>query len=405
MTAIISPGFGSEAQRPSPPRDGALRVLLLSPSGRLLGARRSLVDLASRLPAGVEPLVVCPGRGELFDALRERGVPVEVVRHYPWRKFGGRLGAWFSQLPALRRAAERFAPHIVHANEYHSIPQALRSRWRPGGLGGGPCLAPAVTAHLRNDAPPAHVAKYEFARCDRIICVSDALRRALPAYLQEKASVVHNGVETTDFPLRGGAREPYGDFAPPPGAFAFGLFGLVSPRKAQLVAVEALARLVGDGIEAHMLIAGDAFKSTLEYGDELRRRIGQPDVRGRVVWLPFQADPRPLYRAVDANLLVSTEEGFGRTIIEAGATGLPSIGARIGGIPEIIVEGGTGLLVPPNDVAALAGAMRRLAETPASSQSMGLAAARRVAEQFSLDSTVARIVQLWRDTAQPPPPR
>lgn len=120
-----------------------------------------------------------------------------------------------------------------------------------------------------------------------------------------------------------------------------GLLGLVSERKNQLVAAEAVALTAARGADVRLLLAGDSFKDSTDYGERLRERLAADDLRDRAVWLPFQKDAAALYRSMDINLLISGEEGFGRTIIEAGAAGRPSIGARIGGIPEIIEEGRT----------------------------------------------------------------
>ena len=104
-----------------------MRVLFLSPSNRLLGARKSLIDVVTHLPADIDPLVVCPGDGELARVLAGHGIATERVGHHPWRKLLGHIQARLFQLPALRRIARRFRPAIVHANEYHIVPQARRA--------------------------------------------------------------------------------------------------------------------------------------------------------------------------------------------------------------------------------------------------------------------------------------
>ena len=105
--------------------------------------------------------------------------------------------------------------------------------------------------------------------------------------------------------------------------------------------------------------------------------------------------PRFHYEAMDANILVSHEEGFGRTIIEAGALGTPSIGSRVGGIPELIVEGKTGLLIDDDDTAGLAEAMRRMLADEAARAAMGEAAFRRTAHSFSIRSHTEQMMDLY----------
>ncbi len=363
-----------------------MRVLYLSPSNRLLGARQSLVDLVTHLPKEIEPLVVCPGEGELHRVLLERGIAVEAIPHFAWRKLVGRVRSQLQQVPALRRLVARFRPDIIHANEYHAAPQALAAA-----RGRVP-----VIAHVRNTLPAGHGAKYLLGQCARVLIVSEAIQPTLGHTVSaDRVRVVYNGVDVSRF-TPAVARETLQSVEWPATALVAGLFGLVSERKNQLVAAEAVALAASRGADVRLLLAGDAFKSSLAYGEALRARIARLDLRDRVVWLPFQSDVAALYRACDVNLLVSGEEGFGRTIIEAGACGLPSIGARTGGIPEIIVEGETGWLVPPGDAEALAKALTNAAGEREDLKRHGDAARRRVGEKFALAAMVGGICAAYQ---------
>jgi glycosyltransferase involved in cell wall biosynthesis len=103
-----------------------------------------------------------------------------------------------------------------------------------------------------------------------------------------------------------------------------------------------------------------------------------------------------LYQACDVNALVSSEEGFGRTIIEAGALGIPSVGSRIGGIPELIEDAQTGFLVGgEDDGAELAERLRALDAVPAMCQEMGRAARTRVETHFSIQRHARKIMEIY----------
>jgi len=355
-----------------------MRVLYLSPSNRLLGARQSLVDLVTHLPGDVEPLVVCPGEGDLYRLLHQQEIAVEAIPHFAWRKLVGRVQCHLQQLPALRRVVARFKPDVIHANEYHAAPQALAAA--QGRI--------PVIAHVRNTLPPGHAEKYHLGRCALVVIVSEAIRATLGAAVSDdRVRLVYNGVDVSRF-TPAEQREQLPDANWPETALVAGLFGLVSERKNQLIAAEAVAIAASRGADVRLFLAGDAHKSSVPYGEALRRRIAQPDLHDRVHWLPFQSDVAALYRACDVNLLISGEEGFGRTIIEAGACNLPSIGARTGGIPEIIVEGETGWLVPPGNAEALAEVLVKAAADREGMKRMGEAARKRVGEMFTLAATV-----------------
>lgn len=373
-----------------------MRVLFLSPSNRLLGARKSLIDVVRHLPAGVEPLVVCPGDGDLARTLEAEGMAVERIRHYPWRKFVGHLQARLFQLPALRRLARRFDPAVVHANEYHIVPQARRAAFACGA---------ATVAHLRSGFPPRHVDLYEISQCDRVACVSRALVAMMregdaDAPLDDLCRVVPNGIDVAAFPPRTGPRESLEELTADDDTLVAGLFGLIGPRKNQIVAAEAVARANARGARVALVLAGDAFKSAVGYGEQLKARLAQPDLAGRVVWLPYTPDIARLYRAIDVNLLVSSDEGFGRTLIEAGAMGLPSIGARIGGIPEVVVDGESGWIVEEGNAEALADVLVAAWKNRDEVRRRGEAMRARVVEHYTIAATVKRLVDVWSEAVR-----
>lgn len=377
-----------------------MRVLFLTPSVRLLGARQSLLALAKALPAGVEAMVAASGEGGLTDELRAIGVPVEVVPHGPWRKVPGRLRAVFQQVPKLKRIVRRFRPDIVHANEFHSIPQ-------------GACLAGetvgsrALCGHVRLGISPRQIRNYRLGDCHRIVAVSRACAGLFDGSgLEDRVRVVHNGVDVSAMAPESAAQAGAAlraEWGWPPGeTLVLCLLGLVSERKNQALAVEAVVRANALGAPARLLLAGDAFKSSAGYGEALRARIESPDARDGsgaplARWLPFQREVAPLYGAADINLLVSSEEGFGRTIIEAGAVGRPSVGSSVGGIPELVEQGRTGWIVPEGDAEALAERIAEAWRDRGALAGMGAAARERAVGSFSLEAHAAAMVAVWRE--------
>jgi glycosyltransferase involved in cell wall biosynthesis len=373
-------------------------VLFLTPSVRLLGARQSLLALVSHLPSHYFPHIIASGTGPFTQTLSEQGVPFTVIPHFPWRKLTGRAQAHLFQLPALRRAGRAFSPTIIHCNEFHSAPQgiwlgrALRSPTHPNGL--------PVTVHLRNAITTRQIQNYLLPRAAGLVAVSQSIRTCFePLGLAGELRVIYNGIELSSIPGKSTATSSSlrTEIGWSPEDFVVALLGLVSPRKAQLVLAEAVARANARGGRIKLLLAGDAFESSLEYGAALRERLAQPDLAPHAHSLPFQKNVEPLYRAMDLNALISTEEGFGRTIIEAGAYAIPSVGSRIGGIPEIIVEGETGWLINEGDVATLTEVLLAASADRAELHRRGAAARERVQREFTLQGTVDRLVEYWEE--------
>jgi glycosyltransferase involved in cell wall biosynthesis len=105
------------------------------------------------------------------------------------------------------------------------------------------------------------------------------------------------------------------------------------------------------------------------------------------------------YRAADLFTLVPFDEAFGNVYAEALAAGLPIVGSAVGGIPELVDDGENGLLVPPGDPAATAGAIRRLADDPALRRQMSAANRARAEATLSWDHMAEQYVALYRRLA------
>ena len=366
-----------------------MRVIFLTPSVRPLGARRSLLEMLANLPKLVEPLVICPALEGIALEIRGLGVPVAIAPQGAWRKVGGRLTAIFRQIPEIRRQVARFSPHLLHSNEYHCIPQ---------GLAGTQGKLP-VFGHVRLSVTHRQLKNYEIGACRRVVCVSKAVQNLFEGTpVAPITRVVYNGVSLEKMqpgPPHPQVWEKLGDSTPKP--LVVGLLGLVSERKNQLVAAEAVAKARKLGADVRILFAGDAFQSSEAYGALLRQRLAQPDLRDCSIWLPFQSDVAALYRSIDVNLLISNDEGFGRTIIEAGSLARPSVGTWVGGIPELIEDGRTGWLVDEGDVDGLAQVLLSAYNDRPLVKERGDAMRRSVEENFTIQAHVRRMIEVWEE--------
>jgi glycosyltransferase involved in cell wall biosynthesis len=145
------------------------------------------------------------------------------------------------------------------------------------------------------------------------------------------------------------------------------------------------------GVKARLVIAGDGEeRDALE---EFSRRLG---VTGQVEFLGFSRDVDPLMRSFDVFVLPSLTEGISLTILEAMAAAKPVITTRVGGNPEVVIDGRTGILVPPQDPDALAAAIVKLMKDPALALEMGKNGRKRFEEIFDLGLMVTRYEDVYR---------
>jgi glycosyltransferase involved in cell wall biosynthesis len=200
----------------------------------------------------------------------------------------------------------------------------------------------------------APLTRWIWRRADRVVAVCDSLGRlALRTWPDLRYAVVPNGVDLALFyPAEPAARRP-------------------SKRIRCLAVARLVARKgLGDLIRALALLERDRFELEVVGGGSdarvLRDLAAQLGVAQEVRFLgPLpRAEVAERYRAADLFTLPSSAEAFGNVFAEALASGLPIVGSNIGGIPDLVDHGSNGLLVPPGDVNALAGAIRSLADDP-----------------------------------------
>jgi glycosyltransferase involved in cell wall biosynthesis len=129
----------------------------------------------------------------------------------------------------------------------------------------------------------------------------------------------------------------------------------------------------------------------------LRARIAREGLEDRVSWLGERDDVPELVRALDVLLLPSSEEPFGRVLVEAMALEVPVLATRVGGPPEIVRDGSEGFLLDPGEPAAWAAAAARIAADPQLARRLGRAGRERALAAFGLDRHAAAITAVYHE--------
>ncbi len=170
----------------------------------------------------------------------------------------------------------------------------------------------------------------------------------------------------------------------------------LTPWKGHMTLLEAVARLADRWPWLKLVVVGEVAFWEAGYEQQLKQRAADLGLAEQVIWTGFRSDVPELLRLCDIFVLPSVGEPFGRVIIEAMATGRPVVATKSGGVPEVVVDGQTGLLVPPNDAALLAQAIETLLTDRERAQQMGaegLACARKL---FSTDRVARQVQELYQ---------
>jgi len=356
------------------------RILLLVTLAETGGAQTYVASLLPMLAQHFDVAVAAHGSGPLRERVQAAGVRFIHLEHVrrplsPLRDFRGLL-----ELTALVR---RERPHIVHVNSAKAA--AL------GRLAASLARVPIriYTVHGWSFTAHGGGSSVVYRGAERLlrplttttICVAESERRAgLEAGTCDEAAtvVIHNGVELP----RAAAVESRS------GPYRLVTVGRLQAPKDPITLVRALAELGRPG-EA-VIAGGGPDRPAVE--SEVRR-LGLESV---VRLAGERNDVGELLAAADLFVLSSRSEGLPLSILEAMAAGLPVVASSVGGVPELVVEGETGLLVPPGDPGALAAAIERLLDDSALRRQLGAAGRNRVSEHFDLVSARRAHLDLYR---------
>ncbi len=225
---------------------------------------------------------------------------------------------------------------------------------------------------------------------DRIVCVSEAVRTYLSCLVPiEKLVTIHKGHDPAWY-TRAYTRT-LGEYGIPDNAFVIACVANMRPVKGVPVLLEAFDRLPPD-MHAHLLLIGKIDHSAARALAQGRRH---PE---RVHAIGFHSSPSELVSQSNCFVMPSIErEGLPKSLLEAMSVGVPCIATDVGGMPEVIVDGDNGLVVPPKSPEALAVAIRRLAADPALAQRCAHAAVETIKGRLSVHQSISKTVRLYQE--------
>jgi glycosyltransferase involved in cell wall biosynthesis len=337
--------------------DGELREDLHDAGVEVLVRPLSVLRRAAMTPAGLAGVAASLARdgGGLARLARRRDVA--LIHTNTSVTLGGSVASRLARIP-----------HVWHVREIYA---GFERQW------------PAYRRLLRS--------------ADALPCVSAATCAQLGG--DPRALVVHDGLALA--PVRAPRATARAALALPDDAFACAILGRISTWKGQDVLIRALADPALASAGAIALVAGDPWQGEEDRLRELRALAARLGVAERVRFCGFRSDVENVYGAADVVCVPSTQpDPLPNAALEAAAAGCCVVAADHGGLPEILRDGATGVLVTPGDPAALAAALARLHGDGALGERLGAAAAADVRERFAPALLLERMQALYDEVLE-----
>ena len=325
---------------------------------------------------------------EFKAAAEARGIPVQrlpINRHTDPLLY-----------PKLRSALAALQPdvvntHLLHADLY-GIPaaQSLRVSGR----------RPRIVSGKHNDdafrlKPDQKVINRQLWRMtDAGVAISEAVRRfsiEVEGARPEQVRTIYYGYQPPPFDpdLRPALRAELGL---KPDDVAVGVTCRLIEQKGLPYGLQAFAQIADEFPAAKLVITGDG-----ELRGALEAQADELGIAGRTAFIGWRSDAARVMAAYDLFLMPSLWEGFGLVLLEAMAQALPVVGSRVSAIPEVVLDGETGLLAEPRDAATLAGHLRRLLADPPLRKHMGLVGQERLETVFSVPRMADQVLTLYEE--------
>lgn len=360
------------------------RVLHVLPNFRPGGAERMAVNLMrtlsrERFEAGAVSLFD-PSGTDLEETLAQSGIPVWYL--------GKRRGPDPRMFTRIARVLRRFRPDVVHTHQYvlrYTLPTMLHRT---------PAMVHTVHSLADKEVPRSGhwIQRLAFKRGVLPVAIAQEVADSLGClYGVSGFPLIPNGVPVEAYRWPSVDRRTWrGREGFATGDVLFVCVARLSPVKNPALLLESFAHGPASDPRSHLLLVGEG-----ELRPELERRIRALGLQGKVHLLGLRPDIPEALNAADVFVLASGWEGNPLSVMEAMAAGKPVVCTAVGGVPELVEDGRSGLLVPRGDAAAFSGAMSYLLEDPGAGEAMGERAAGIACERFDLEVMTRAYEELY----------
>lgn len=363
-----------------------MRVLVITSHRDSLNSIRPEAELFIGLArAGIAVTMMTQGDSVYREAMLAAGI--RLLDFEPRRKLSWRA------IRAIRAELKQGHHDIVHMFNNKAIANGLVAAM---GLPVRTITYRGAVGNISRFDPASYLTHLN-PRVDRIVCVAEAVRLSLLPEVSDhrKLVTIYKGHDLAWYrDVRPADRASLGI---PEDCTVVVCVANNRPRKGIAVLIEAAARLPAAD-DVHFVLIGRGMTDA-----QLRPQLEAAGCAGRIHCLGYRTDVMELTAACDIAVLPAIRgEGLPKTVIEAMALGLALVVTPLGGSAELVVDGESGLIMPPGDAQALAAAISALSRDPERRRRMGDAARQRLASRFRIDDAVAAHLALYRELLRVP---
>ncbi len=390
MTTPIPSDPCFERPVPLPVAGERLRVVELLATGTNGGAQEHLYNLVSRLdPDRYDVSVVALSSGSAVRRLERAGIPVCVIDE----------PADEAAVAAVTGHLLGFRADVVHNHMYRAEVVGTRAALAVAATTGRkPFVVSTVhSSRVRSDLDQ-DLLRALTPSMDRLIAVSRAIVDKIHLERREGARIelIYNGVDLERYDHTGPCCTLREEYELEADCQLVGVVARLEPEKGHATLLEAWPSVVERVPSACLLVVGEGSRR-----DALEARAAELGVLGRVVFTGLREDIPEVTAAVDVAVLPSYREAQGLSVLEAMALSRPVVATNVGGIPEMIEDGVTGLLVEPHDPVALADAIVRFLTDHPFADTVARAGRDLVHERFCIEGMVRSVEAIYDEAARP----
>ena len=305
------------------------------------------------------------------------------------------------EIRRLRGLFEREQVELLHSNNTGAEPAPIAARLAkiPNVLGTFHVLPSYDLDGVRNGKRYHLLEALSMRSLHHAIACCDAARtdwQARVGFKSEKCSVIYNGIDMKRVERQETRQAARQSMALPPDGLLIASVGMLHRYKGFAFLIQALPAILQKFPATQIAIAGTGPQEV-----ELRRMAARAGVSASIHWLGFCGNVRTLLEAADIYVQPSLVEACPMALLEAGAMGLPVAASAVGGVPEVILDGETGLLVPPMEPAPLANALQILLSHSEMRMALGAAGRIRVHQNFTRERMVAETLAVYERMLNP----